>query len=42
MIPTHLEFRNGKISRVTDPPPEWRSKWVEKMGDVAGLPREKG
>ena len=42
-----LEFRNGMISRVREyfgppyPPPEWRSKWVEKE-DVAGLPREKG
>ena len=43
-----VEFRNGKISRWTGyfaapfPPPEWRSRWVEKMGDVTGLPRTEG
>jgi ketosteroid isomerase-like protein len=43
-----LQFRNGKISRVTEyfgppyPPPEWRSKWVERIGDVAGPPPEEG
>lgn len=42
-----LEFKNGKISRVTEyfgapfVPPEWRSKWVEKMADVAGPQTEK-
>ena len=32
-----LQFRNGKVSRITEyfaapfPPAEWRSQWVEKM-----------
>ena len=43
-----LEFTNGRISRVTEyfgppyQPPDWRSKWVEMMGDVAVPPPGKG